>query len=578
MKKSLMIGLAMAAVTATASHVEQTLTFKAGWNAVYLEVTPDDGNEATTDDASCEKVFGGDEAVTTVMVYDSDAYETTRQYADDGSEILQKPVSYLTWLRGDTTGSTFHTLVGGRCYLIYVAGDSKTSIAKTITGVPRAPAMTWRDTTKGDFVNLVGFMLSSDNVLASKCFSEGPYGSKGTIYKVSGTGDVPDFKAVAFMGAPKVSSGLAYGASAERPGSWGGVIGFVGSDKVVFGPDESQASIEVKNAGAIEHTFRFSVVRSTIGENFPEGLARQLPRTDIMVDRAWTNVIDGTAWEVKLAPGKSVVDTFFLNRLKMKDAYGAVLVIEDLSGTQMRVRVPIIAEKVSASETAGAVQFPVGLWCGYIQMETVSRIDDADQIPVKAGDTLKMNVMMHVAPNGEVKLLQRVAAGIDTNGTPRLWRELESVPATVANARRFSTVMMSIDTPVVEKTSGTFGESLAFDWTVAENAADNPFRHAWHPDHDGKKTDFKSPAPSGDDPANYAGTVKPELWSIVNRMEFSWHENNDPYATVNFEQTPTEKTAGFVTWTVSGLTAKEPIRSLGVFVLQRAIKAGTIED
>jgi len=171
-----------------------------------------------------------------------------------------------------------------------------------------------------------------------------------------------------------------------------------------------------------------------------------------------------------------------------------------------------------------------------------------------------------------------VAAGVETNGTPRLFKELESVPASVKNARRFSTVMMSIDTPVVTNTvGGAFGDSLAFDWTVGERAADNPFRHAWHPDHDGKKADYSGPTPSGDNLENYANIIKPELWSITNRMEFSWHENNDPHAPVNYEWTPSEKTAGFVTWTVSGLTAKEPIKSMGVFVLQRAIKAAEVE-
>ena len=233
-----------------------------------------------------------------------------------------------------------------------------------------------------------------------------------------------------------------------------------------------------------------------------------------------------------------MTEAFSINRLTMPQdtAYGAVLVIDDLSGTQMRVRVPIII--IKTSESAEAVEFPVGLWSGFIQLETVSRLDDTNQIPVKAGGTLKMSVMMHVAPDGKVKLLQRVAAGVDTNGTPRLFKELDSVPATVENARRFSTIMMSIDNPVVEKTSGTFGDSLAFDWTVGERASDNPFRHAWHPDHDGKKADYSGPAPSGDDLANYAGIVKPELWSITNRMEFSWRENNDPHGTINFERTP----------------------------------------
>ena len=577
-KRTLAIVAAASALAASASHVDQTLELKPGWNAVYLEVTPDDGNDATLDDAQCGTVFNAAEfgAVTAVMAYKSDAYDSTRQYADDGAEILQKPVSYSTWIRGDTSGSTLKALAGGRCYLVYVSGQSR--VVKTVTGVPNAPKTTWRDTSKGDFINLVGFTLATaDKVQAAKCFGEGPYGSKGTLYEVSGTNSVPDFKSVALLGVPKIVSGKAYGASAERSGSWGGVIGFVGSDSVVFGADDSRAHLSVKNDSSTNRIFRFTVMGSSLaGENFPPELKRQLPRTDLMVEPAWTNLTQGSTWEVEIAPGKSVTEAFSINRLTMPQdtAYGAVLVIDDLSGTQMRVRVPIII--IKTSESAEAVQFPVGLWSGFIQLEAVSRLDDP--LPVKAGGTLKMSVMMHVAPDGKVKLLQRVAAGVDTNGTPRLFRELESVPAEVENARRFSTVMMSIDNPVVEKTSGTFGDSLAFDWTVAERAADNPFRHAWHPDHDGKKADYSGPAPSGDDLANYAGIVKPELWSITNRMEFSWHENNDPHGTINFERTPTETTAGFVTWTVGGLTAKEPIRSVGVFVLQRVIKAAEVED
>ena len=394
---------------------------------------------------------------------------------------------------------------------------------------------------------------------------------------MSGTNSVPDFKPVALLGVPMIVSGRAYGASAERPGSWNGVIGFASADEVVFGADDSRAHLSVKNDSSTNRIFRFTVMGSSLaGENFPPELKRQLSRTDLMVEPAWTNLTQGSTWEVEIAPGKSVTEAFSINRLTMPQdtAYGAVLVIDDLSGTQMRVRVPIII--IKTSESAEAVEFPVGLWSGFIQLEAVSRLDDP--LPVKAGGTLKMSVMMHVAPDGKVKLLQRVAAGVDTNGTPRIFKELESVPATVENARRFSTIMMSIDNPiVVANAGGEFGDTLAFDWTVAERASDNPFRHAWHPDHDGKKADYSGPTPSGDDLANYAGIVKPELWSITNRMEFSWRENNDPHGTINFERTPTETTAGFVTWTVSGLTAKEPIRSVGVFVLQRAIKAGALE-
>ena len=570
----------LAAGTARASHVSQTLKLSAGWNAVYLEVTPDDGNAATTDDASCAKVFSSP-AVTTVMAYEGDAYESTRQYADDGSEILQKPVSYQTWVRGDAEGSTLQDLAGGRCYLIYVDGaklGGQSELSVGVTGIPQVPTATWRDTRQGDFMNLVGVSLWEDRqVAASAYFGEGPYGADGALYQVSGgTGEVPNFKSVAFMGQPKVASGRAYGATAERSEDWGGVIGFVGPARVSFGTG-SQAPVQVKNAGTTARTLRFWVGKSVLaGEAYPPGLKRRLAPTDLMADPEWTELAAGTTWEVELAPGESVTETFSVDRLAMAEGreYGAVLVIDDLSGSWMRVRVPVTV--AAADDAASPAKFPAGLWCGTIQLEAVSRLDDP--LPVQAGGTLKMSVMMHVAPDGSVKLLQRVAAGYDTNGTPRLFRELESVPAEeVPNARRFSTVMMSIDEPVVEKKEGAFGDSVAFEWTVAERASDNPFRHAWHPDHDGKTADYSGETPSGDDFGNYANPVKPELWSISNRMVFSWHENNDPAMPTMFERTPAEKTAGFVEWTVGGLTAKEPIHSLGVFTLQRVLPAAELE-
>ncbi|MBP1589450.1 MAG: hypothetical protein ILO10_04555 [Kiritimatiellae bacterium] len=581
-KIGLLAVLLLSPAVAGASHVTQALKLSAGWNAVYLEVTPDDGDAATTDDASCAKVFADRVAVTTVMAYAGDAYASTRQYADDGSEILQKPVSYQTWVRGDAEGSTLEDMAGGRCYLIYVDGSKlggQSELSVGVTGIPQAPVATWRDTRQGDFMNLVGVSLWEDRqVAASAYFGEGPYGADGALYQVSGgTGEVPNFKSVAFMGQPKVASGRAYGATAERSEDWGGVIGFVGPARVSFEGTESQAPVQVKNAGTQTRTLRFWVGKSELaGEAYPPGLKRRLAPTDLLADPEWTELAAGTTWEVELAPGESVTEMFSVDRLSMAEGreYGAVLVVDDLSGSWMRVRVPITVAATADEEKAA--KFPAGLWSGTILLEAVSRLEDP--LPVTAGGTLKMSVMMHVAPDGSAKLLQRVAAGYDTNGTPRLFRELESVPAEeVPNARRFSTVMMSVDEPVVEKKEGAFGDSLAFEWTVAERASDNPFRHAWHPDHDGKTADYSGETPSGDDFGNYANPVKPELWSISNRMVFSWHENNDPSKPVAFERTPGEKTAGFVEWTVGGLTAKEPIHSLGTFVLQRVLAAAEVE-
>ena len=552
-------------------HVQETLSLAKGWNAVYIESTPDN--------PQCDDFFR-DEPVISAAAYRSDADASTAQYDANGNEIVQAPIQFLQWSRGQKT-SSLQSIAGGGAYLIYAT--NATTIA--FNGVPAAPKMTWRKVSASEtneFFNLVGVSSYGETVSIQDYFGEGPFGLskvERAIYAISGMNvnepTLKDAEHGSFGRLTPIYSGKAYALTATTYGSWPGVIGVQGSG-VTFGANDNYASITVRNCGTTNHTFRFSVVPSVTGEELPP-ISRALPRVDAFSAQQYTNVAESAEWTVALDPDRDSDQVFSIDRSKLVSGkeYGAILVIEDLGPSKMRVRVPIT---VDASESADSVKFPVGLWSGFIQMETVSRIDDTNNVPVKAGGTLKMNVMMHVAPDGAVKLLQRVAAGVDTNGVTRLWRELESVPAEVENARRFSTVMMSIDNPVVEKTSGTFGDSLAFDWTVGEKASDNPFRHAWHPDHDGKTADYKGETPSGDDLGNYAGVVKPELWSIANRMEFSWHENNDPHKDANFEWTPSEKTAGFVTWTVSGLTAKQPIVSLGVFVLQRAIKAAEVED
>ena len=139
--------------------------------------------------------------------------------------------------------------------------------------------------------------------------------------------------------------------------------------------------------------------------------------------------------------------------------------------------------------------------------------------------------------------------------------------------------MMSVDTPVVAAAGGSaFGDEADFTWTIAPTARDNPFRHAWHPDHDGKKADYQGEAPSGDDFANYASPIKPELWSISNRLFFSWHEQGNHLLPAHFEYNANETTTGFVTWEVTGLIANKPIKSEGTFTLKRAVKAAELEE
>ena len=557
--------LSLVSLPSLAAHIKETMTLAKGWNAIYLESTPTN--------AACADFFAG-APVARVASYQSDAYSSTRQIADDGTTIDQKPLSYRVWVPGDETASTLTALRGGCVYLIY-ATDAWTKT--DFLGVPAAPRQTWRATSgETGFMNLVGVSADTNASVGAKAyFGEGPFGTaSGTAYQIAGTKTAaPTFLSLGLASSPKVKGGQAYALSATKDGDWPGVIGVLG-DAVAFGADANYASIKVQNRGTKARAFRMSIVASADATERVPPLMRRLPRVDAIRAPGYTNVAESVAWEVALEPNETTEQIFSLDRslLEAGNKYGAILVIEDLGGSQMRVRLPVAA----AVGSSAAVAYPTGLWVGQIALTQVSGIDDAT--PVAAGGTLKMNVMLHVDADGACTLLQRAALGVDTNGTARLFKEFSSVPAEVENPRRLSMVMMSVDTPVVAAGEGAkFGDAAGFSWTVDAKARDNPFRHAWHPDHDGKKADYSGDAPSGDDFGNYAQPVKPELWSISNRLDFSWHEDGIGAKPVNFPYNADETTSGVVTWEVTGLVSKGPIKSVGTFTLKRVFKAKNLE-
>ena len=556
--------LSLVSLQSRAAHIMETMTLEKGWNAIYLESTPTN--------SACAEFFAG-APVERVASYQSDAYSSTRQIADDGTEIAQKPLSYSVWVPGDEAASTMAALAGGRVYMVYATGIWE----KTFLGVPAAPQQTWRATSgETGFMNLVG--VSADvgaNVLVKAYFGEGPYGTvNGVAYKIGGSKtSAPSFLPLAISAKTKVQGGKAYALTAAKDGDWPGVIGFSGPAGVAFGSD-SFASVTLKNFGTTNHTFRVKVLASADAtERVPPVLKRMVK--DEKGVESWTNATEGVFWEVALAPDALATQKFAIDRTAMEAGatYAAVMQIEDLGGTQMRVRIPVTVDEKPADEAA----FPIGLWAGYIQMEAVSSLTNAT--PTAAAGKLKMNILVHVDADGGARLLQRVAAGVDAEGKMRLFKELESAKAACENPRRLSSVMMSVDTPIVPASAHTtFGDQLQFDWTVAATARDNPFRHAWHPDHDGKTADYSGAVVSGDDLANYVNPVKPELWSITNTLYLSWHKLNNPDEDVDFECNPSETTAGFATWTVGGLVSVGPINSMGIFYLKRIADVGEIEQ
>ena len=96
--------LGLAALAAPAAHIDESIALTKGWNAVYIESTPDVAEPAA---------LFADAPVQKVACYESSAYADTAQYNSDGSALEQKSVGFYFWQRGEEEASTLRRMTGG---------------------------------------------------------------------------------------------------------------------------------------------------------------------------------------------------------------------------------------------------------------------------------------------------------------------------------------------------------------------------------------------------------------------------------------------------------------------------------
>ena len=541
---TLHFALLLAASAAFAGHVSETLTLAKGWNAVYLESTPD---------ASAPAEFFADlPEVVRVGCYESSAYGATEQIASDGTTIAQKPVAFYVWERGKDGASTLQTLQGGRCYLVY-ATDAAT---KAFYGVPSIPHTSWQVADDG-FTTLAGVSIpAGETVTSAAYFREGPLSTAAASapYLAGGTDEAaPGYtKLVSFRGSPVLSSGCAYAFEGARAADWPGVVKVsvsTASGGLAFGPGTALQSLAVANAGTTNRTIRVAYGPSELAGEVQPPLKVYIPRVSTNA-YGWT---DFATHDFELEPGESRTLVFAVDKSAFAPGAtnAALVTVSDLGATKMRVRVPVTAEADNGGDYAAA--FPKGLWYGNVTLSQVDRLSDGNPIP--SGGEMKVSMMMLVDSAGAAHLLQRVAIGTaeakaaDGSRDVRLWPEATSVPSGYS-ARRLSSVFPDVAHRSVDAAGGSFGDLLVFDWTVAADARDNPFRHAWHPDHE---TGF----------------------AVTNRLALSWHAESGE---TTWGYSPDEVTYGICTWTLSGLSGTGDVTTRGTFALKRILPISKIED
>ena len=537
------VAFALVSSAASAAHISETISLTSGWNAVYLESTPAD--------SSPEDFFADMPAVQRVGCYESSVSGATEQISSDGTTIAQKPVAFYVWERGKD-GATLGTLRGGRCYLIYATN----AVSKTFYGVPGLPHVSWQVSAEG-FTTIAGISIPKGETVQSLAyFKEGPLGVVAAKQPYSIDGDNPAAQSytpmMAYRGSPNLAGGMAYAFECEGVAQWPGVVKVSPSNAsgdIAFKSETDIQAMSIENAGTTNRTIRVEYVQSELA-------GETQPPLQVYIPKDGTNAAHWTSFathDFTLAPGEQRRLAFALDRTSLASGvtYAALVKVSDLSGTKMRVRVPVTATLAPESETNA--KFPKGLWYGNVTLSQVDRLSDGDAAP--AGGTMKMNAIVFVDGDGAAHLMQRVALGTaeepgeDGSYEKRLWKETENVPSGYS-ARRVSVMFPDVAHRSVAATTGSFGNLLQFDWTVDANARDNPFRHAWHPDH---KTGF----------------------AVTNRLALSWHTESGEST---YAYDPDETTYGIATWTLGGLLGTGDVKMRGTFALKRILPISKIEE
>jgi hypothetical protein len=559
---------ALAAAAATAGVISETLQLDAGWNAVYIESTP------LEPDATA---FFSGLPVQRAGCYVSSVYSPTEQISRDGSDIAQKTVSYLVWDSRQPRLSSLKRISGGLCYLVYATNAAE----KTFLGTPARPQVSWQVSSEG-FATIAPVSIpAGEEIYPAAYFGDGPAGPLSSEpFAVMGDDPAaPDIVNLNGFLKAKVKGGRAYVFECGKAGEWPGVLD-VSTDLsggLDFPDGASYAHLSVRNAGASARTVRVSLVPSARTNDVPPALNLLVPATATTPSR-WESFASTNA---TLEAGETRVFEFQCDKsgLVAGDTRAAVLAVEDLGGTKMRVRVPVTAAADTYPE--GEAAYPAGLWVGTARLAQVSMTNGP---LARAGGTIDATILLHVDAAGVPTLLQRVAVAQEPDATgvvarTRLYAELADAPAG-SSPRRLSCVFMDTANRAVAASENTdhsapeFGREATFRFTVGERSKENPFRHPWHPDHDGLRADYSGDAPSGDVAENFIGPVKPESFSVTNRITFAWADDN---GVPTYRRTPDETTLGRLDWVLTGLR-KEPIAIRGVFALKRVCAASVINE
>ncbi|TQV81171.1 hypothetical protein FKG94_08670 [Exilibacterium tricleocarpae] len=554
--------LLMSPLTFSDSIVDQSFSLHPGWNALYLEVDPDDGDPQTENDRAPGKVFAAPEIS---RVWSHPYASTTAQYIQSPSDKGFNEAGWKLFIP-DQPGSNnesfltnLYAVIPGQVYLVKVTGSSAINI--TVRGKPGYRPIQWQQQQ----FNLVGFYVDPDQPVTFADMLGLSSGQTPSIYTLGNNSQwtlVPNGKNTV------IESGKGYWVYNDGSTYQTGTLHIpqILQNGLSFQQDNRIAQLSLINRLASTTNMSFSV-----DDNFPLLYFTGSDDEDVMP--RWQDIGQLTP---SVDPGKAFrkMVSVDLGRL----AAGGNDSVLTIRGGGMRIRLPL-----SAAPSEGQA----GLWVGLAILDEVTNVHSATQQTEPAPAPLHFKLLLHVDDSGSARLLKQVylmSKVIDLPGNQGVDTEAVLVtsdaclgsfkPLNLTNregqGHRLSTSAFDFATSSLPLTGNiTQGGALTAQLLIEQELPTHPMKHRYHVSHDDK--DNYSGEPINDD-----GNTSPfydEVWDITRSISMTPDQTLSPSPEAGMGQL-----TGVYSETIAGIH-KDAITVNGRYLLQRISRvARLVED
>lgn len=544
-KTVIAIGLLGLSLQAMTQNLTQNITLQPGWNAIFIELQPEDN--------AIDAVFSGLD-VRSVWRFEPKT-EGMLRVSDPGADRLRDEGwrSWYSAASGRDFLTNLFTVRGWQAYLVDF--DGSTSQTLTIVGKPTYRPYRWA--TNGP--TFTGFPVDPSSPPLFGTFfaaSAEHLGARKLRLLPSGSWEeVTDIETI--------QHGMAYfvdtnGAS-EYQGPLRTSLDTFGALSFGSGLTEDTVSL----VSEVDDPVTITLTRSLGGSTLPIVIEQDDPDSNGFI---WPDL--GNPAEFALSATGNTVFRLGLRRVDLP-AGASDEIIELNNGLGVRRQILVAAEGPELVTAKGVSVDPYsGLWIGNVIIDKVSESQQAGTTPEDAGRPFPVRMLLHVDATGQVRLLKHATKMWSSEPTPENFRSgqfaLISDPSLLPGYEgvtvrdneivgvRYSTVAYDFVGLTIEFV-GSFGPSgsVGGDVVLPGDHPTNPFYHRYHPDHDNLDAQFTQPSA--------------EAQAISRTMNFAFDANDGGNGNPGLFSS---EVIGLYTETVEGLH-RNPIYLSGRFRLER---------